>query len=643
MTVPANVTRFLFELIGSSDTLRVMDFRVEEHLSSPFLVELTVATESDSLDIAGWLGKAGVLTMFHPQAPRVFHGEVVAVEQLETGRRFTRYRLNLAPKFELLRYRQGARVFQSLSVPEIIRKVFNEASIEDGDVRFELAASYSPRDYCVQYQESEFHFLSRLMEEEGLFYYFEHHPDRHVMVISDTNAVFPQVPQRYRIAYHPRGSMRPDQEVVYRFDGERNMVHNRATLGDYDYTRPNLSLRQGAGRGGQPELEFYHYPGGFRDPQAGSRYTGIRLEAFGVAGERYYGLTNSQWFSAGFLFDLTDLGGSESRGEYLITGTVHSGEQPQSLEEDATSEGSSYHVSFLAVPATVTYRPVPTHEKKLIPGAQTAFVTGPAGEEIYTDEYGRVKIQFHWDREGRYDEATSCWVRVSQAWAGKEWGALALPRVGQEVVVQFINGDPDRPVITGCVYHGVNRTPYELPENKARTLFRSQSYPGGGGHNELRIDDRKGAEQIYIRAQKDVDLHVRNDQKALVEQDSHLTVKGSHFEAVQQNRHEHTGGDRHCEIGGEALQAVGKDHHLKVSGSMMSQAGRDVHVKAGTRIVIESGTQLTLKGGAGFVVLDPSGVTIQGPMVRINSGGSAGSAKSASPAKPEKPSRPGSD
>ena len=292
------------------------------------------------------------------------------------------------------------------------------------------------------------------------------------------------------------------------------------------------------------------------------------------------------------------------------------------------------------MPSQLNYRAPFQHDKPLIDGAQTAFVTGPKGEEIYTDQHGRIKVQFHWDREGQYNETTSCWVRVSQGWAGKEWGAFVLPRVGQEVIVHFVNGDPDRPMVTGCVYHGVNKAPYELPSDKTRTTFKSQSYPGGSGYNELRIEDKKGNEQIYVHGQKDMDLLVNHEYKEDIGKDFHQLIRGSRFEKVDNEQHLTVGGHLKQKVRENFSQTIGGDMHLKVSGSLMEQAERDIHIKAGTQLVIQSGTQLTLKGGAGFIVLDPSGVTIKGPMVRINSGGSAGSAKSASPASPQPPKAP---
>ena len=640
MTVPANVTRFLFELIGENESLRVVEFAVKEGISRPFLLELVVAAENDNIDLAGWIGKAGVLTLFHTRHPRVFHGELVSAEQLESGRRFTRYRLILAPKFHLLSYRSSCRIFQSLSVPQIIEQLFDEARIEGNDYRLDLRRSYPVRDYCVQYQESEFHFLSRLMEEEGIFYFFEHRLDRHVMVISDANSVFGPVAHLDQLNYHPKGSMRPDHETIYQFESYFRVASGQVTLSDYNFEKPNLTLRQDASYRQKQNLEVYQYPGRFLEPGEGERYATLNLESHQAGVERYPGVSDSQWLAAGYLFQLNEHQRQEYNQEYLLVTASHQGKQPQSLEEGATNEGSSYHCEFEAMPAKVAFRPPMTHKKQCVDGVQTAFVTGPAGEEIYTDQYGRIKVQFHWDREGQYNENASCWVRVSQGWTGKEWGAMALPRVGQEVIVHFLDGDPDRPIVTGSLYHSVNKTPYELPGQKTRTTFKSQSYPGGGGYNELRIDDKKGSEQIYVHAEKDVDIYVKNDQKELADANRHLTVEKSRFLETKGDEHLTVGKNWNQKVGKTLSQTIGKDHQLKVSGSMMAQAGREMHLKAGTQLVIQSGTQLTLKGGAGLVALDPSGVTIQGPMVRINSGGSAGSATSASPTAPQKPTTP---
>lgn len=640
MTVPANVTRFLFEIIGRSEQLRVLEFSLEEAISAPFQCTVVIASEDHNVDIGQWIGQAAVLTLFDNKIPRVIHGEIENASHMETGRRFTRFQITLAPKFKWLEHRSGSRIFQEKSVPEIIRQVFNEANIQHSDYRLALNRSYSPRDYCVQYQETEFHFLSRLMEEEGIFYFFEHHVDHHVMVIGDDNSVFKAIEGEKAVQFHAKTAMRPDHTTIYEFESQQTLVPSQVTLGDYNFEKPKLTLRHSAEVGQPHSLARYQYPGAFEEAEQGKHYASVSLESQRLEECLFFGKCDHQWMSSGFLFELQKHDRADLNQTYLLTKVSHKGKQPRSLEEGAANEATEYSAQFSVIPPTTPYRPQHKHHKYLLEGAQTAFVTGPPGEEIYTDEFGRVKVQFHWDREGQYDEATSCWVRLSQAWAGKEWGAITLPRVGQEVMVHFIDGDPDRPLVTGRVYNGVDKPPYSLPEHKTRTTFKSLSYPGGGGYNELRLEDKKGNEQIYVHAEKDAELYIKNDYRELVQKDFHTTVKANQYTAIGSDSHTHIGKNLNQSIGKSHSQNIGKDLHLKVSGSLHTQAGKDIHIKAGTRIVIQSGVQLTLKGGAGFINLDPSGVTIQGPLVRINSGGSAGTAQSASPIGPQQPKPP---
>jgi type VI secretion system secreted protein VgrG len=328
--------------------------------------------------------------------------------------------------------------------------------------------------------------------------------------------------------------------------------------------------------------------------------------------------------------------------------------------------------------------------KPFVQGPQTAIVVGPSGEEIYTDKYGRVKVQFHWDRLGKRDENSSCWVRVSQPWAGKNWGTISLPRVGQEVIIDFLEGDPDQPIVTGRVYNGEQMPPYALPANQTRSTTKSRSSKGGSAsnYNEIRFEDKMGSEQIFINAEKDLDLRVENDsreyvggdrsllvnanQRELVNGDQHGHVKGSRFEKIEGDMSVNFGGKRMAQTGGDESISIGGDRKEQVSGTLSLQVGKDcneqvggglslqvgqsrnekigqthameagqvIHLKAGQTVVIEAGVELTLKGPGGFVDIGPAGVTIQGTMVLINSGGSGASGPGASPQSPVSPEAP---
>jgi type VI secretion system secreted protein VgrG len=273
----------------------------------------------------------------------------------------------------------------------------------------------------------------------------------------------------------------------------------------------------------------------------------------------------------------------------------------------------------------------------VIHGTQTAIVVGPPGEEIYVDKYGRVKVQFHWDREGKYDDKSSCWIRVSQNWAGKRWGAMFIPRIGQEVIVDFVEGDPDRPIITGRVYNAASMPPYDLPAEKTKSSIKSYSYKGGGGFNELRFEDKKGSEQIFIQAQKDQDIRVKNILKEFVGSDTHLIVKHDQLNSVSGDKHQHVSGDHNEKVEGTVSLNAGADMQEKVHSKYAMDAGTEVHIKAGTNVVIESGMTLTVKVGANFININPGGIFISGKIVNINSGGAAGQGAGSSPQSPKDP------
>jgi len=293
-----------------------------------------------------------------------------------------------------------------------------------------------------------------------------------------------------------------------------------------------------------------------------------------------------------------------------------------------------YRNHFTATPWDIFYRPRLEHPKPKILGSQTAVVTGPAGEEIHCDKYGRVKIQFHWDRQGRFDDKTSCWLRVSSSWAGDRYGGIAIPRIGMEVLITFLEGDPDQPLVTGCLYHAEHVPPYELPANKTKSVFKTLSSPGGEGYNELRIEDRKGAEQIYVHAQRDWDQNIEHDQKIRVGHERHDTVEANSYSEFQAEEHRTTHGDRKTEVRASDHLTVSDSQHVKIGSGQFVEAGNEIHYFAGSKVVIDAGMELTASGGGSFLKLDPSGVTMNGATIRMNSGGAPGSGSGARPILP---------
>jgi len=327
---------------------------------------------------------------------------------------------------------------------------------------------------------------------------------------------------------------------------------------------------------------------------------------------------------------------------WLLTEVLHEGKQPQVLEESVTSDTPAlkddfhqgYRNRFQATPWDVPNRPPLRHPKPRILGSQSAVVTGPKGEEIHCDQYGRVKVQFHWDREGQADDKTSCWLRVSSAWAGAQYGGIAIPRIGMEVLVTFLEGDPDQPLISGCLYHKENTVPYALPANKTRSTFKTLSSMGGGGYNELRIEDKKGQEQIYLHAQRDWDENIEHDQKIRVGNERHDTVEQNSYTEFKAEEHHTVYEDRKVEARANDHLTVGVNQHIKIGTGQFIDAGQEIHLSSGMKVVLEAGAELTLVGGGSFIKIDAGGVTMSGPTININSGGSPGSGTGAAPLMP---------
>ncbi len=363
-------------------------------------------------------------------------------------------------------------------------------------------------------------------------------------------------------------------------------------------------------------------------------------------------------FTSGYKFDLKDHYRADMNNSYMLTEVQHVASVGGSYTSAQSGSGEHYSNHFTCISASVPFRPARITPKPFVQGPQTALVVGKSGEEIWVDKYGRVKVQFYWDREGKKDENSSCWIRVSQNWAGKNWGAMWIPRMGQEVIVDFLEGDPDRPLITGRVYNAEQIVPYPLPDHQTVSTLKSRSSKGGGSanYNEIRFEDKKDSEQIFINAEKDMDQRVENDsreyvkndrhlivhanQHELVEADKHGHVKGKHFEAVDGDMSLKVGGDDKEQVVGSMSLQVGQSMNEKVGMTWAKEAGQTVHIKAGMTLILEAGMQLSLKGPGGFVDIGPAGVTIQGTMVLINSGGAAGSAPDANPQDPEAPKDP---
>ncbi|WP_373387161.1 type VI secretion system tip protein VgrG [Pseudomonas alcaligenes] len=659
MFAPANQTHFSLHLPGAPHDLQVLEFTGFEALSQPFVFEVTLVSQRPDLDLEALLGQPAFLALNADGSG--IHAQVYACAQGDSGQRLTRYHLTLRPQLAWLGHRINQRIFQHLTVPQIVAQVLSEHGILEGSgQRFQLGATYPARDYCVQYDESDLHFIQRLCEEEGIHYHFQHSPEGHVLVFGDDQTGFAKLPTT---AYQQDSGLVADDPVIKRFALRLATRTSRVTRRDYDFEKPRLQLEAAHKGEAKPDLEDYDYPGRFTERARGKHLSQRALERHRADQQLAEGESDQPLLRTGHFLDLSAHPRADWNQLWLLNEIHHEGKQPQVLEESITSfgagplpypihgrgtggEGASansgdfhqgYRNRFSATPWDQPWRPPLAHPKPRILGSQSAVVTGPKGEEIHCDSYGRVKVQFHWDREGQADDTTSCWLRVSSSWAGDRYGGIAIPRIGMEVLVTFLEGDPDQPLVTGCLYHKEHVAPYDLPANKTRTVFKTLSSPGGGGYNELRIEDRKGQEQIYIHAQKDWDENVEHDQKIRIGHERHDTVEANSYTELKAEEHRTTHKDRKTEVRANDHLTVATTQHVKLGTGQFVEAGNEIHLSSGLKVVLEAGSELTFKAAGSFIKLDASGVTLVGPQIKVNSGGGPGNGTGAAPVLPHLP------
>ncbi|HBO1204294.1 TPA: type VI secretion system tip protein VgrG [Pseudomonas aeruginosa] len=630
---PANQTHFSLTLDGLRHDLQVLAFNGHEGISRPYRFELELVGERAGLDLETFLHRPAFLA-FTPQGQGV-HGLVYGAAQGDAGKRLTRYRLTLVPHLAYLAQRNNQRIFQHLTVPQIVALILEEHGILADAYRFQLGTRYPEREYCVQYDESDLHFVQRLCAEEGIHFHFQHSAEAHLLVFGDDQTVFPRLGRP--TAYVHDSGLVADEPVIKRFSLRLASRTTRTTRRDYDFEKPRLLLEAGnrpaADAPAEPDLEDYDYPGRFVDRQRGKLLSQRALERHRADRRLGEGGSDQPLLVSGHFLEIAEHPRAEWNDLWLLSEVFHEGKQPQVLEENVTSDTSAstddfqqgYRNRFLATPWEVFFRPPLEHPKPRVLGSQTAVVTGPPGEEIHCDRYGRVRVQFHWDREGQGDDKSSCWLRVASGWAGNGYGGIVIPRVGMEVLVDFLEGDPDQPLVSGCVYHAAHPVPYELPANQTRSVFKSLSSPGGGGYNELRIEDRKGQEQIFVHAQRDWDENIEHDQKIRVGHERHDTVEANSYSEFKAEEHHTVHGERKVELKADDHLTVGDSQHVKLGRAYLARAGREIHLKAGQKMVIEADSELTVKAGGSFIRLDASGIAISGPLARINAGGAPGS------------------
>jgi type VI secretion system secreted protein VgrG len=516
------------------DVLLLESIHATEAVSQPYEILLDLLSLDQSVKSSDLLKKPMTVT-FEDGAgnKRYMHGLVRRFVQRGRTERLTYYRAEVVPALWFLSLAADCRIYQQKTVPEIVKQVLNDLGITD--VKLSLSATYTKREYCVQYRETHLAFISRLMEEEGIVYFFEHTKDKHTMVLADTSSavkagVVTKLPMEWG------GVSGPSSQRILSLDVERLVGSAKVTLVDYVDTMPKrfeVSTAAGPKTSTAPAYKVFDYPGNFAAVAEGEQRSKVRMEELEALNVVATGVTNCMLLGSGQKLDVAEHYNGDFNQSYHLLSLTHVGRVGDYITNAETS-AFEFETRFVAIPYAVPYRPALRTPRSIVHGSQTAIVVGPAGEEIYVDKYGRVKVQFFWDQLGKKDDHSSCWVRVSSAWAGKGWGFIQIPRIGQEVLVDFLEGDPDRPIITGRVYNGEQMPPYELPAHSTQSGVKSRTSKGGAAENanELRFEDKKGGEQVYFQAEKDLSSVVKNDETRDVQHDRTTTIKNNETKTV---------------------------------------------------------------------------------------------------------------
>jgi type VI secretion system secreted protein VgrG len=620
------------------DALLLQSFAGSEAISQPFCFQLALIAEHATIDAARIVGERVTMTLWLTDGqPRYINGFVSRFTEAEADSRFTYYQAEIVPWLWFLTRTADCRIFQNMTVPDIITTVFKDLGFTD--FKLQLQGSFEPREYCVQYRESDFNFVSRLMEQYGIFYFFEHEATKHTLVLANTPAAHQPCPQQPTARCELSGGIDED-DLITEWAVAHELRPGKYALSDFNFETPNTRLLASVDgkRAAGLKYEIYDFPGEYLKKAQGESLAALRVQEEEAAYCLVQGVSTCRPLASGFRFDLEGHYRKELNTAYVLTRVEHAATVGSAYTTQAPAEGEErYSNRFTCIPHSVPYRPLRATPRPVVQGVQTAIVVGPQGEEIYTDKYGRVRVQFHWDREGKYDEKSTCWMRVAQGWAGKGWGTIFLPRIGQEVIVDFLEGDPDRPLISGRVYNAEQMPPYELPGLQTRSTVKTYSSKGGGGFNEIRFEDKKGEEQVFLHAERQQDVRVKKDALEWVGQDRHLITVRDQLEEVKGDKHLRVSGDHNEQIDGAASLKVGMDLQKKIGMKRALDAGMEIHLKAGMNVVVEAGMSVTLKAGGGFVVVGPTGVTLSGMPILMNSGGAAGAGSGASPEPPKQP------
>jgi type VI secretion system secreted protein VgrG len=606
------------------DVLLFRAMHAREEMSRLSEYRLDLLSTSGDIDMDEILGKGVTVKLALPDdSTRYFSGCVTRIAQQGMYGRHHRYLAIVRPWLWFLTRTADCRIFQDLTVPDIITAVFADHAA--ADYKFELTNPYRKWTYCVQYRESDFNFVSRLMEHEGIYYYFKHEDGRNTLVLTDSYSGHSPFAGYEQIPFIPPGSLaRPEVEHVSSWEFAREIQPGVYVHDDYDLERPKVELRAQKAlirNHTASDYEIYDFPGQYLQKSDGEQYASVRLDELGSQFEAVNASSNARGLCVGHLVTLDGHLRADQNREHLILATNYDLELGD-YESMSGGSGASCRCSFVAMSSQQQFRPARTTPRPFMQGPQTAVVVGPSGDEIYTDKHARVKVQFHWDRYGNRDENSSCWIRVSQPWAGKGWGSVSIPRIGQEVIVDFLEGDPDQPIITGRVYNGENMPPYPLPAGGVVSGLKTSTHKGKG-YNEMSMNDTSGKEKITIHAQYDMNTTVEHDQTNTVNNDFTETIKKNATISITEGKYSHDvqAGTATYHVKGAVTENYDATQATTVKGEVtIRSTGGAICISADAQhVYINAATSIQLHVGSSMIWMDSGGqINIQGVNVALN-------------------------
>jgi type VI secretion system secreted protein VgrG len=616
-----------------TDKVLLRSFTGEEAVSRMFRFTLELSSDDFAIGFDDIVGKNVTFAVLPKdrEEPRYFNGYVSRFVIVPNEGRLARYRAEVVPWLWFLTRTTDCRSFLNKTTPEIVQQIFSDFGFSSM-VDVQLSGTYQPWEFCVQYRETAADFVMRLLEHEGIYFFFKHENGKHTMVLGDAPSVHQPLPDHPTVRHQDATDTKPGEDQITQWEFGHELRPGKSSLNDYNFETPAANLLDDAdsviSQGPNTSFGLFDYPGEYKARDAGTALNSVRMEAEEAWHKVAVAKGNVRAMTAGHKFTLSGHARSDQNGEYLVLSVHHAGSEPEvysGTDGKLKVTGPTYDNTVVCIPAAVPYRPPRITPRPRIHGTQPALVVGKSGEEIWTDSHGRVILHFHWDRRSKKDENSSCWIRVSQNWAGKGFGGMWLPRIGQEVLVAFLEGDPNRPVVVGRVYNADQVLPYALPAEQTKSYLKTFSSKGGGGFNEIRFEDKKDSEQIFVHAQKNMDVRVLKDRMTHIGQDEHKIVVRDEKNKIDNDRIE--------KIGRDHVENVVRDHHLKIDGkeAIKIVGSRTVVVEGDVieefkakhsmvvtdkcylkadEIVMEGGTHITIKVGNSYIAIESSGIKI---------------------------------